>query len=593
MTKKLSDEVVEQGVEDLEKGAAERNRVEKTLKGSEAILREVIDLVPHAIYARDRKGLYLLVNRKAAELMGSTVEELTGALIRGRSHHQGQLNQLLAETRQVIARGQPKFIPEEPMTDAEGNLRFLQTSKIPFTWPASREQAVLSVSTDITDRKRAEEALRESEEKYKTLVESSLTGIFIHQDGKYVFVNDRFAEIHGYESGELLGKEYLLLIHPDEREARANVVSRRLNGEDIPRRYEVRRLGRDGRTIWCEMMATCVEYGGRPAIMGNIVDITERKRAEEALRQSKEKLAGIVDSVTDLMVMVDEGFNIVWANNVAKRAFGPDLVGKKCYSAYHGRKKVCDPCIVRQSFEDGKVHQFEADIVVLHGNQRTFWCTASVAERDEHGRPTMIVESFRDITERKRAEDMLRETVRQQQVAYYQAMIYGERLNKQIRICNRTQEALRKRNEALKAQARNLEEMNTAMKVLLEHRQEDKDEFEERVVTNVEELVLPYIEALKDAGLGAKQMAYARMIESHLNDITSPYIRNLCSKHLGLTPKQIQVANLIKEGQTTREIAGLLNTSVRTVKFHREKIRAKLGLKNKKANLRFYLLSLQ
>jgi PAS domain S-box-containing protein len=593
MTKKLTDEVVEQGVEDLEKGAAERNRGEKALKGSEAILREVIDLVPHAICAHDRKGLHLLVNRKAAELLGTTVKELTGALCREMFHHEGQLNRFLSDIRQVIAGGQPKFIPEEPMTDAEGNLRFLQTSKIPFTWPASGEQVVLSVSTDITGRKRAEEALRESEEKYKTLVEGSLTGIFIRQDGKYVFVNDRFAEIHGYESAELLGKEYLLLIHPDEREALANVESRRLNGEDIPQQYELRRLRRDGRTIWSEMMATRIEYGGRPAIMGNIVDITERKWAEAALRQSKEKLAGIVDSVRDLMVMVDEEFKIAWANNVAKSLLGPDLVGKKCHSAYHGREKVCEPCIVKQSFEDGKVHQFEADIIAPNGNQRTFWCTASVAARDEYGCPKMIVEFLRDITERKRAEEMLRETVHQQQLAYYQAMIYGERLNKQIRVCKRTQEALRKRNVVLKAQARNLEEMNTAMKVLLEHRQEDKDEFGERVVTNVRELVLPYVESLKNTGLGSKQMAYASVIESRLNDIMSPYIRKLCSKHLGLTPKQIQVASLIKEGQTTGEIAELLNASVRAVKFHRERIRAKLGLKNKKANLRFYLLSLQ
>jgi len=102
---------------------------------------------------------------------------------------------------------------------------------------------------------------------------------------------------------------------------------------------------------------------------------------------------------------------------------------------------------------------------------------------------------------------------------------------------------------------------------------------------------LPYVEALRNTRLDAKQTAYAGIIESHLNDIVSPFLRKLASKYLALTPKEIQVADLIKEGKITKEIAELLNVSPRSVGFHRENIRAKLGLKNKKANLRSYLLS--
>jgi PAS domain S-box-containing protein len=138
---------------------------------------------------------------------------------------------------------------------------------------------------ELTERKRAEGALRESEEKYKTLIESSLTGIFIHQDGKYVFVNDRFAEIHGYKPEQLLGKRYLTLLLPDERKTARRMVSKRLKGETVSPRYEVQRLRKDGTAVWCEMMATRIEYRGRPAIMGNIIDITERKRVEEELRE--------------------------------------------------------------------------------------------------------------------------------------------------------------------------------------------------------------------------------------------------------------------------------------------------------------------
>ena len=166
-------------------------------------------------------------------------------------------------------------------------------------------------------------------------------------------------------------------------------------------------------------------------VLGILLFRTQKKKAEleaearylkdiaasaEALRQSKEKFAGIVDSVTDQMIMVDEQFNIVWTNDVAKDLFGPDLVGKRCYSTYHGRDEVCKPCIVKECLENGKVHQFETDIVVSDGTQMTFLCTAAVAAWDEDGRPKMVVEFLRDRTERKLAEERMRASLREKEV---------------------------------------------------------------------------------------------------------------------------------------------------------------------------------
>ena len=146
------------------------------------------------------------------------------------------------------------------------------------------EQRVKKLEKEAIGCKQVEEALRKSEEKYKTLTTSSLTGIFIHQDGRFVFVNDRFAAMHGYTAEELLGKEYNLLIHPDYRKVIAERVSKRLKGEFVPYHYEVQRLKKDGGTIWCEMIAAAIEYRGTSAIMGNIVNITKRKQAEEHVR---------------------------------------------------------------------------------------------------------------------------------------------------------------------------------------------------------------------------------------------------------------------------------------------------------------------
>ena len=152
------------------------------------------------------------------------------------------------------------------------------------------EQRVNKLEKEAIRCKQVEENLRRSEEKYKTLTTSSLTGIFIHQDGKFVFVNDRFAKVHGYATEELLGKEYKALIHPDYREFIAGRVSKRMKGESVPYHYEVQRLKKDGETIWCEMIVAAIEYRGKPAIMGNIVNITKRKQAEEHVRTLTQQL---------------------------------------------------------------------------------------------------------------------------------------------------------------------------------------------------------------------------------------------------------------------------------------------------------------
>lgn len=131
-----------------------------------------------------------------------------------------------------------------------------------------------------------------------------------------------------------------------------------------------------------------------------------------ALRESEEKLAGIVHSVTDVMIMLDEQFNVVWVNDVAETMFQPNLVGSKCYSAYHRRDRICDPCIVKQCFEDGKVHEFETAIIDPNGNKMAFWCTASVAAWGENGRPKMVVEFLKDITDLKQTQETLQIALR-------------------------------------------------------------------------------------------------------------------------------------------------------------------------------------
>jgi DNA-binding CsgD family transcriptional regulator len=157
----------------------------------------------------------------------------------------------------------------------------------------------------------------------------------------------------------------------------------------------------------------------------------------------------------------------------------------------------------------------------------------------------------------------------------------------------KTQQKLRKRRRELEIKSHELEEVNTALRVLLKRRDEDKLEFEEKVLVNIKEFVQPYLEKFKNSGLNEKQQSYLNILESHIHDIISPFQRKLTSKYLNLTASEMQVANLVMDGRRTKEIALLLNLSEKTIEVHRKNIREKLGIKNKKTNLRTHLLSFQ
>jgi DNA-binding CsgD family transcriptional regulator len=155
-----------------------------------------------------------------------------------------------------------------------------------------------------------------------------------------------------------------------------------------------------------------------------------------------------------------------------------------------------------------------------------------------------------------------------------------------------TEQALRESQENLEEQKQGLEEANVALKVLLKQRDADKQELEKRFLTNVKGLVLPYVEKLKSARLKPKDKTLVEIIETHLQDIITPLMQNLANANILLTPQEMQVATLVKDGKTSKEIADILVVSEATVNFHRKNLRNKFGLTNKQTNLRAYLMSL-
>jgi PAS domain S-box-containing protein len=155
------------------------------------------------------------------------------------------------------------------------------------------------------------------------------------------------------------------------------------------------------------------------------------------------------------------------------------------------------------------------------------------------------------------------------------------------------EDALRSKTIELKDKAVSLEEANVALKVLLKQREADKNELEEKVLLNINQLIFPYLEKLKQRKSDAKVKAYLDILESNLNEIISPLVRNLGSKFLRLSHTELEVSNLVQQGRTAKEIATIMNLAQSTIDFHRNNIRAKLGIKNKKIGLRTFLTSLK
>ena len=176
--------------------------------------------------------------------------------------------------------------------------------------------------------------------------------------------------------------------------------------------------------------------------------------------------------------------------------------------------------------------------------------------RDENGEPLAMFGAFVDITKRKTALKLSK-----------------------------------KKQQELESKSIELKEVNAALRVLLKKREEDKSELEESVLSNIKNNIEPYLEKLQRGSLNERQKNYIDIIRKNLNDIISPFARNLSSIYYHLTPQEIQIAGLVRQGKTNKEIAAIMSLSLKTIEFHRTNIRKKLGLKTRKANLRTYLMS--
>ncbi|MEI7731906.1 MAG: PAS domain S-box protein [Verrucomicrobiota bacterium] len=393
-------------------------RAQAVVRDSERLVRLVIDLVPHHIFAKDRLGRFLFVNREAAQACGRQPDEMMGRSERDLRPDALHVENFLRDDQEVIDRGTPKFIAEEQITYPDNQVHFLQTTKIPFTPPGTHERAVLGVAIDISERKRAEAALRESEQRLRTLGDN-LPGTAIYQllrqpDGRerYLYVSAGIEQLFGIPAPQVVAdlESFRALRVGDDR-PRIHAAQEASARDLTVFNCEYRQRTVDGQIKWIHGCSTPRRLADGSILWdGVMTDVTERKEAEATLRASEERFRAVVESGPDgIFIQTDRKF--AYVNQLAARLFGVDspaaLLGQPVLSRIHpdDHVQVIDR-IRRLNEERMAVPTIQEKMLRMDGTGFDAEVTAVPFNYQErHG----ALVFFRDVTEKKRLEQQLQQ----------------------------------------------------------------------------------------------------------------------------------------------------------------------------------------
>ena len=562
------------GYRGIDRDITERKQMEKELRESEARFRRLADNAHDIIYRMSLPdGAYEYISPSIFDISGYTPEE----------HHNGAftLNTIIHPDSQEFMNQQwenlrhgndiaPAY--EFKIMHKNGTERWLHQTNVLVQDKVGAFIALEAIATDITERKLLEEALRQSEHRFRSLSEASLEAIVFIEDGVIVDANKALNRLFGYEGEDLRGKLATDFIVPEKRPFTDERMRTRIVGA-----YETFGLRKDGSTFPIEVNAREYEHDGKKLRISAVRDLTEYKKIEKQLKDYQEHLERLVEERTSELKESEQKYRDIFENAVVgiyqSTPEGRFLRANPALARLYGYESpeeliasITDIGIEiytdperRQDFMDlaeseGITRDFEAQVQTRDGSTKYMTMNAR-AVKDEHGKTLYFENMVQDITEKKKTEEALE----------------AERHN------------LKEANTALM-------EANAALKVLLKHRDEDRKDLEERFLSNVQQLVMPHVKKMKKGTLDQVQRMSLGFIESNLTELVSPFLKSI--QGFNFTPRQLEVVTLIREGRSTKDIAQILNMNERAVEKQRLLIRKKLGLNKDKTNLQAYLKSL-
>jgi len=386
-------------------------------------------------------------------------------------------------------------------------------------------------------------------------------GICILDKGKIEFINQKFSEILGYKVIDLNGKS-LDVLSWDGTLSDPKILTRELNRNDKIS-IEKRLKHKNGKAVDALLTFSILNPDSiKDKIIVTAIDITTQKKMEDTAHESEQHIKSLMESATSFVVYrfaADEtaplGVRVVFVSSSMKDFLGLPETAKfeNWFETIHPDDLDKTMAALRRAWQ---IHHFNETFRIIHQSSKEIrWVHAVTNDIvDEHGRTKFMNGIFIDVTEQKKIE-----------------------------------EDLEYREKELETKTDDLRRANLALNNLLKRRDDDKSQLEENVLVNLKEFIIPYIELFKNTNITEKQQALLQIIDRNLSEIIPPLSKVSIFKNL--TPAEFQIANFIKLGKTSKEIAEILDISPNTIDTHRRNMRKKIGIGSKKGNLRTHLLT--
>ncbi len=396
------------------------NTMKENIKGAEEMLSNILNSVPQSIFWKDKNCVYLGCNKIFAKSAGfDNPSQIIGKTDYQMPWKKEESDSYISDDKEVISTGLPKYHIIEKFTDVNGNLLWVDTTKIPLRNSENNIYGVLGVFEDITERKNAEEALLANEIKYRTLFENANDAIFLMDYDVIIDCNTKSLEVFGCNVKEqIIGHtpfDFSPKIQPDKKKSRESAlekVNAVLNGQ--PQFFEWQHVKQNGELFFAEISLNKMEIESKVLLQAIVRDITERKKLENELTQSRANLSALFESATDLIWSVDKNFNLLTYNKRLEEHFQKNYGTKAFIGAPSGsllssdRSKIWPPLYQRAidegpfqteySLPDGRIFEMAIHPVIINNEI------------------TGVSVFGKEITERKQAEDALRKSE-----SYYRA----------------------------------------------------------------------------------------------------------------------------------------------------------------------------
>jgi len=560
------------GICGVARDVTERMVAQKALNESEERFRRLAENAQDMIYRMSLpEGTYEYVSPAAVDITGYTPGEYyrQPLLVKNAIHPDWQ--DYFAREWEALLAGQPPPFYEYKFIHRSGEERWLYQRNVLVRDEQGIPLAIEGIVTDMTARKKVEEDLRVIQERMELALQGADLGMYdFNLRTGAGYVDKRHLSITGYTEDDLPAytfERWQASVHPDDHDRVKKTIRGLVNGDQQTTATEYRLRHKSGAWVWVLSRGKVVRWDerGRPLrFAGTLLNISDRKQAEEALHQSEARLRLITDHMTDLIIMTDRDMKIQYISPSIKPLTGYDVSDRTERSIMEfvhpddiqAINAMIDKTLPTYS-PPGKVeYRFK------HARGEYIWLEAAGAYMlDENRQFLGAVINIRDITERKRMEGVLKQTLDELE----------------SRVQDRTFE---------------LQEINTALRVLLKNREEDQKNLQESLQSNINHLVMPFLNKLKLLESNGHCLEYLNVLEANLNNVTSPFINKLSEAYKSLSPRELQVAAMIKQGKSSKEIAEVFGISIGTVNSYRNNIREKLQLISTETNLRSFLLSL-